>query len=42
MEETMDVQKCNYNIAKQIELIVNPITVTLPAPFTNVEETEIV
>ena len=38
----MDIAEMQDNIAKQIELIVNPITVTLPAPFTNVEETEIV
>ena len=42
MEDTMDVPAMQLNIAEQIELIVNPITVTLPAPFTNVEETEIV
>lgn len=42
MEETLDVPEMQANLAEQIELIVNPITVTLPAPFTNVEETEIV
>lgn len=35
MEETMDVPALQENLAKQIELIVNPVTVTLPAPFKN-------
>ena len=33
MEETMDVEAMQLNIAEQIELIINPIIVTLPPPF---------
>ena len=35
MEETMDVPAMQENIAVQIEMILNPITVTLPPPFGN-------
>jgi hypothetical protein len=33
MEETMDVEAMQLNIAEQIELIINPVMVTLPPPF---------
>jgi hypothetical protein len=33
MEETMDVESMQKNIAEQIELIVHPVNVTLPPPF---------
>lgn len=33
MEETMDVEVLQANIAAQIELIINPIIITLPPPF---------
>jgi len=33
MEETMDVPALQLNIAEQIELIINPVYVTLPPPF---------
>jgi len=39
MEETMDVEAMQLNIAEQIELIINPVYVTLPPPFANTEET---
>jgi hypothetical protein len=39
MEETMDVAAMQLNIAEQIELIINPVMVTLPPPFANTEET---
>jgi len=39
MEETMDVEAMDLNIAEQIELIINPVYVTLPPPFANTEET---
>ena len=39
MEETMDVEAMDLNIAEQIELIINPVMVTLPPPFANTEET---
>jgi hypothetical protein len=35
MEETMDIKSMQENIALQIELIINPIIVTLPPPFKN-------
>ena len=35
MEETMDVKALQLNIAEQIELIINPVYVTLPPPFNN-------
>jgi hypothetical protein len=35
MEETMDVEAMQLNIAEQIELIINPVMVTLPPPFNN-------
>jgi hypothetical protein len=35
MEETMDVEALQLNIAEQIELIINPVYVTLPPPFNN-------
>jgi hypothetical protein len=35
MEETMDMETIQQNINKQIELIVNPVNVTLPPPFEN-------
>lgn len=37
MEETMDVSVMQKELASQIELIVNPVVVTLPAPFKNKE-----
>lgn len=39
MEETLDVEAMDLNIAEQIELIINPVYVTLPPPFANTEET---
>lgn len=33
MESVMDVESMNKNIAEQIELIINPVNVTLPPPF---------
>lgn len=33
MEETMDAGALQLNIAEQIELIINPVYVTLPPPF---------
>ena len=33
METTLDVQAMQTNIAEQIELTINPVTVTLPPPF---------
>lgn len=33
MEETMDIEALQLNIAEQIELIINPVYVTLPPPF---------
>jgi hypothetical protein len=35
MEETMDVEAMDLNIAQQIELIKHPVYVTLPPPFIN-------
>lgn len=35
MEETMDVKALQENLAAQIELIINPIMVTLSPPFKN-------
>jgi hypothetical protein len=35
MEQTMDVEALQLNIAEQIELIINPVYVTLPPPFNN-------
>jgi hypothetical protein len=35
MEETMDVTELQANINAQIELIINPVYVTLPPPFNN-------
>ena len=35
MEATLDVPAMQANIAKQIELIINPVYVTLPPPFNN-------
>ena len=35
MEETMDVEALQANLAAQIELIINPVIVTLPPPFNN-------
>jgi hypothetical protein len=35
MEETMDVPALQANIAIQIELIINPVYITLPPPFNN-------
>lgn len=35
LEETLDVTAMQENLAKQIELQINPIDVTLPPPFTN-------
>jgi hypothetical protein len=39
MEETLDVEAMDLNIAEQIELIINPVYITLPPPFANTEET---
>lgn len=33
MESVMDVEEMQANIANQIDLIANPITITLPPPF---------
>jgi len=38
MESTMDVEAMQENILSQINLIVNPIQVTLPAPFASKED----
>lgn len=38
MEATMDVEAMQENILSQINLIINPVQVTLPAPFANKEE----
>lgn len=35
MESTMDMGEIQKNIAEQIDLIKNPIQVTLPPPFNN-------
>ena len=35
MESTIDVAAMQANIAQQIELIINPVNVTLPPPFVN-------
>jgi len=35
MEATLDVPAMQLNIAEQIELIINPVNVTLPPPFPN-------
>ena len=35
MESTLDVPAMQLNIAEQIELIINPVNVTLPPPFPN-------
>lgn len=35
LEATIDVQKMKDNLDKQINLIVNPVNVTLPLPFEN-------
>ena len=35
IEETMDVEALQANLAAQIELIINPVIVTLPPPFNN-------
>jgi hypothetical protein len=34
MEGIMDVEAMQLNIANQIEAIINPVNVTLPAPWT--------
>jgi hypothetical protein len=41
MEETMDVPSMDLNIAEQIELLINPVMVTLPPPFVNTEEVSV-
>jgi hypothetical protein len=33
MESVMDVKEMQANIASQIDLIANPVTITLPPPF---------
>ena len=35
MESTIDVPAMQENITEQIELIINPVNVTLPPPFIN-------
>lgn len=35
MEETMDVPAMQLQLTEQIELIINPVIVTLPPPFKN-------
>jgi hypothetical protein len=35
MEATLDVSAMQANISEQIELIINPVYVTLPPPFNN-------
>jgi hypothetical protein len=42
MEETLDVEAMQLNLATQIELIINPVYVTLPPPFANTEETIVI
>jgi len=42
MEETLDVEAMQLNLATQIELIINPVMVTLPPPFANTEETIVI
>jgi hypothetical protein len=42
MEETMDVEAMDLNIAQQIELIKHPVYVTLPPPFINQPTSSIV
>ena len=39
MESVIDMEEMNDNIAKQIELIKNPIQITLPAPWNTPVET---
>ncbi len=34
MESVMDIEEMKTNIANQIDLITNPVTVTLPPPFS--------
>lgn len=34
MERVMDIEEMKTNIANQIDLIANPVTVTLPPPFS--------
>jgi hypothetical protein len=34
MESVMDIEEMKTNIANQIDLIANPVTVTLPPPFS--------
>jgi hypothetical protein len=33
MESVMDIEEMKTNIANQIDLIANPVTITLPPPF---------
>ena len=35
LESSMDVAEMNKNLDEQINLIVNPVSVTLPPPFEN-------
>jgi hypothetical protein len=42
MEETLDVEAMQLNLATQIELIINPVIITLPPPFANTEETIVI
>jgi hypothetical protein len=42
IKQTMDVPAMQLNIAEQIELIINPVMVTLPPPFANTEETIVI
>lgn len=41
MEETMDIETMNENIASQINLIKNPVTETLSTPWNTVNEIEV-
>lgn len=33
MESVLNVEEMQANLAKQIDLIINPVTITLPPPF---------
>jgi hypothetical protein len=35
LEATLDIQSMEENLDKQLELLINPVNVTLPPPFEN-------
>ena len=35
LENTLDIKEMQSNLEKQIDLLINPINVTLPPPFKN-------